>query len=110
MVAIDLKSLVGRMNALTRRQLEAAAGLTLSRTHYNGKIDPISAATRDPPDHRHPARAPDRTTRSSSARRASARRARRGPRAAIAKGDVPPSLKDVELTRSIWACCRPARA
>ncbi|MBW6400957.1 type VI secretion system ATPase TssH [Roseomonas sp. HJA6] len=41
MVAIDLKSLVGRMNALTRRQLEAAAGLTLSRTHYNVEIEHV---------------------------------------------------------------------
>ena len=32
MVAIDLKSLVGRMNALTRRQLEAAAYGKLRRT------------------------------------------------------------------------------
>ncbi|MBR0678684.1 hypothetical protein GXW77_21150, partial [Roseomonas alkaliterrae] len=41
MVAIDLKSLVGRMNALTRRQLEAAAGLTLSRTHYNVEVEHV---------------------------------------------------------------------
>jgi type VI secretion system protein VasG len=39
MVAIDLKSLVGRMGSLCRRQLEAAAGLTLSRTHYNVEIE-----------------------------------------------------------------------
>ena len=39
MVAIDLKSLVGRMSALCRRQLEAAAGLTLSRSHYNVEIE-----------------------------------------------------------------------
>jgi type VI secretion system protein VasG len=35
MAAIDLKSLVGRLNGDCRRALEAAAGLTLSRTHYN---------------------------------------------------------------------------
>ncbi|WP_456306749.1 type VI secretion system ATPase TssH [Neoroseomonas marina] len=29
------------MNALTRRQLEAAAGLTLSRTHYNVEIEHV---------------------------------------------------------------------
>ncbi|SDD69638.1 type VI secretion system ATPase TssH [Belnapia rosea] len=39
MVAIDLKSLVGRLSALGRRQLEAAAGLTLSRSHYNVEIE-----------------------------------------------------------------------
>ncbi len=39
MVAIDLKSLVGRLSAIGRRQLEAAAGLTLSRSHYNVEIE-----------------------------------------------------------------------
>ncbi len=39
MVAIDLKSLVGRLGAVCRRQLEAAAGLTLSRSHYNVEIE-----------------------------------------------------------------------
>jgi len=39
MVAIDLKSLVSRMTELGRRQLEAAAGLTLSRSHYNVEIE-----------------------------------------------------------------------
>ncbi|WBV44903.1 type VI secretion system ATPase TssH [Pseudoroseomonas cervicalis] len=39
MVALDLKSLVGRLNDLCRRQLEAAAGLTLSRGHYNVEIE-----------------------------------------------------------------------
>ncbi|MBX9748979.1 MAG: type VI secretion system ATPase TssH [Roseococcus sp.] len=39
MVAIDLKSLVARMTELGRRQLEAAAGLTLSRSHYNVEIE-----------------------------------------------------------------------
>jgi type VI secretion system protein VasG len=37
--AIDLKALVGRLNDYCRRQLEAAAGLTLSRTHYNIEIE-----------------------------------------------------------------------
>ncbi|MBV9116029.1 MAG: type VI secretion system ATPase TssH, partial [Acetobacteraceae bacterium] len=32
---IDLKALVARLNEPSRRALEAAAGLTLSRTHYN---------------------------------------------------------------------------
>jgi type VI secretion system protein VasG len=39
MAAIDLKSLVGRLNDPCRRALEAAAGLTLSRTHYNVEIE-----------------------------------------------------------------------
>ncbi|MBW8270235.1 type VI secretion system ATPase TssH [Caldovatus sp. SYSU G05006] len=39
MVAIDLKSLVARLNPTCRRQLEAAAGLTLSRSHYNVEIE-----------------------------------------------------------------------
>ncbi len=39
MVALDLKSLVGRLGTLCRRQLEASAGLTLSRTHYNVEIE-----------------------------------------------------------------------
>jgi type VI secretion system protein VasG len=39
MVAIDLKSLVSRLDEHCRRALEAAAGLTLSRTHYNVEIE-----------------------------------------------------------------------
>jgi len=39
MAAVDLKSLVSRLNELCRRALEAAAGLTLSRTHYNVEIE-----------------------------------------------------------------------
>jgi type VI secretion system protein VasG len=39
MAAIDLKALVGRLNEPSRRALEAAAGLTLSRTHYNVEIE-----------------------------------------------------------------------
>ncbi len=39
MAAIDLKQLVGRLNDPSRRALEAAAGLTLSRTHYNVEIE-----------------------------------------------------------------------
>lgn len=39
MVAIDLKALVGRLGSVVRRQLEAAAGLTLSRSHYNIEIE-----------------------------------------------------------------------
>ncbi len=39
MAAIDLKQLVGRLNDVCRRSLEAAAGMTLSRTHYNVEIE-----------------------------------------------------------------------
>jgi type VI secretion system protein VasG len=39
MATIDLKSLVGRLNDPCRRALEAAAGMTLSRTHYNVEIE-----------------------------------------------------------------------
>ncbi|HEX4507106.1 MAG TPA: type VI secretion system ATPase TssH [Alphaproteobacteria bacterium] len=39
MVAIDLKSLIDRFNEHCRRTLEAAAGLTLSRSHYNVEIE-----------------------------------------------------------------------
>ena len=39
MAAIDLKALVARLDDYCRRQLEAAAGLTLSRSHYNIEIE-----------------------------------------------------------------------
>ncbi|MFH5926829.1 type VI secretion system ATPase TssH [Roseomonas xinghualingensis] len=39
MAAIDLKPLIGRLNDICRRALEASAGLTLSRTHYNVEIE-----------------------------------------------------------------------
>jgi type VI secretion system protein VasG len=39
MVTVDLRSLVGKMNDPCRRALEAAAGYTLSRTHYNVEIE-----------------------------------------------------------------------
>ena len=39
MASVDLKSLVGKLNEPCRRALEAAAGLTLSRTHYNVEIE-----------------------------------------------------------------------
>src|SRR6202162_2212859 len=39
MATIDLKSLIGRLNEICRRALEAAAGMTLSRTHYNVEIE-----------------------------------------------------------------------
>jgi type VI secretion system protein VasG len=39
MASIDLKQLVAHLNDTCRRALEAAAGLTLSRTHYNVEIE-----------------------------------------------------------------------
>jgi type VI secretion system protein VasG len=39
MAVIDLKLLVGRLDDRCRRALEAAAGLTLSRSHYNIEIE-----------------------------------------------------------------------
>ncbi len=39
MAGIDLKQLVSKLNDSCRRTLEAAAGLTLSRTHYNVEIE-----------------------------------------------------------------------
>jgi type VI secretion system protein VasG len=39
MISIDLKSLVGKLNELSRSSLESAAGLCMSRTHYNVEIE-----------------------------------------------------------------------
>ena len=39
MITIDLKSLVGKLNEPARIALEGAAGLCLSRTHYNVEIE-----------------------------------------------------------------------
>ena len=39
MANINLKQLVGKLNDTTRRSLEAASGLCLSRTHYNIEIE-----------------------------------------------------------------------
>ena len=39
MASIDLKSLVGRLDEHCRRALEAAAGMTLSRSHYNVEVE-----------------------------------------------------------------------
>ncbi len=41
MVTVDLKSMVARLSDIGRRQLEAAAGLTLSRSHYNVEIEHV---------------------------------------------------------------------
>ena len=50
MAAIDLKSLVTRLNEPSRRALEAAAGLTLSRSHYNVEIEHWLIKLADPAD------------------------------------------------------------
>lgn len=39
MVAVDLKSLIAKLNNPCRQALEAAAGLTLSRSHYNVELE-----------------------------------------------------------------------
>jgi type VI secretion system protein VasG len=41
MVTVDLKTLVGRLTDVCRQKLEAAAGLTLSRSHYNVEIEHV---------------------------------------------------------------------
>ncbi|MBN2321339.1 MAG: type VI secretion system ATPase TssH [Acidobacteria bacterium] len=38
-MSVNLKSLIGKLNKSTRSALEAAAGLCLSRTHYNVEIE-----------------------------------------------------------------------
>jgi type VI secretion system protein VasG len=50
MAAVDLKQLVGRLNDPCRRALEAAAGLTLSRSHYNVEIEHVLLAVADRTD------------------------------------------------------------
>ena len=50
MVAIDLKQLVGHLNDTCRRALEAAIGLTSTRTHYNVEIEHWLAALADRTD------------------------------------------------------------
>ncbi len=50
MAAIDLRQLVGKLNDPTRRALEAAAGLTLSRTHYNVEIEHLLITLSDRAD------------------------------------------------------------
>ncbi len=38
-MSVNLKSLIGKLNDATRGALEAAAGLCLSRTHYDIEIE-----------------------------------------------------------------------
>src|ERR1700740_659603 len=49
-MSINLKHLVGKLNDPTRSTLEAAAGLCLSRTHYDIEIEHYLAKLVDVPD------------------------------------------------------------
>jgi type VI secretion system protein VasG len=50
MAGIEIKQLISRLNDPSRRALEAAAGLTLSRTHYNVEIEHWLVALADRAD------------------------------------------------------------
>ena len=50
MAVIDLKPLIGRLNDTCRRALETAAGLTLSRSHYNVEVEHVLLALLDRPE------------------------------------------------------------
>jgi type VI secretion system protein VasG len=50
MASIDLKSLVGRLNDVCRRALDAAAGMTLSRSNHNVEIEHFLLALIDRAD------------------------------------------------------------
>jgi len=49
-MGVNLKSLIGKLNDPTRATLEAAAGLCLSRTHYNIEIEHFLMKLLDSPD------------------------------------------------------------
>ncbi len=49
-MSIDLKALVGKLNGTTRSALEAAAGLCLSRTHYDVELEHYLLKLLDAPD------------------------------------------------------------
>ncbi|PYY12458.1 MAG: type VI secretion system ATPase TssH, partial [Acidobacteria bacterium] len=49
-MSINLKSLIGRLNDTTRGTLEAAAGLCLSRTHYDIEPEHFLLKLLDKPD------------------------------------------------------------
>jgi type VI secretion system protein VasG len=38
-MSVNLRSLIGKLNSLTRSAMESAAGLCLSRTHYNVEVE-----------------------------------------------------------------------
>jgi type VI secretion system protein VasG len=50
MVAVDLRSLVSKMNECCRQALEAAVAFTVSRTHYNVEIEHWLAKLLDTPN------------------------------------------------------------
>ncbi len=50
MAALDLKPLIGRLDDQCRRALEAAAGFTLSRSHYNVEVEHWMAKLLDIPN------------------------------------------------------------
>ena len=47
---VNLKSLVGKLNDTSRKTLEAAAGLCLSRTHYDVEVEHYLAKVLDATD------------------------------------------------------------
>lgn len=49
MITVDLKSLLGKLNAFCTRSLEAAAGLCVSRTHYEVTIEHFWAKALEEP-------------------------------------------------------------
>ena len=51
MITVELKPLVGRLNPYTKRSLETAAGLCVSRTHYEVTIEHVLLAMVDDVEH-----------------------------------------------------------
>jgi type VI secretion system protein VasG len=49
-MGLNLKSLIGKLNDASRSALEAAAGLCLSRTHYDIEIEHYLSKLVDSPD------------------------------------------------------------
>src|SRR5512142_893428 len=49
-MAVNLKSLIGRLNPQTRSAVEGAAGLCLARTHYDVEIEHYLLKLLDVPD------------------------------------------------------------
>lgn len=49
MITVDIKSLLGRLNSYCRKSLEAAAGLCVSRTHYEVTVEHFLAKILEDP-------------------------------------------------------------
>ena len=49
-MSVNLKSLISKLNDPTRATLEAAAGLCLSRTHYDIEVEHFLLKLLDNPD------------------------------------------------------------